>query len=379
MKKVFSIPPPILVPDGTELHEIIGPRALGELGKGMRVNDGVSLALGKLPTGIKSKVHVHPVVWHFAWVRRGILTVKMKDESCEDPYRLEVPEQHGVLTEPGTFFQLLNETDELCEVFYIVGPGFVFEASEGAVRYNDAVVFDQSWDELKDLNWRPPGLPSHLEISLMRQNSLMRTAEEGTLHTVHHVRWPLLNGPGSVAVPTGLHLELTKNFDTSLATPLDPDRMGTPSSAAITMVDRLMNYLQEKVGLQLGASFLQSDLPRFVRLKCEQRPAVFAEYELAAKLVSRTDAYIPDDEVWHLLIFGQHSVLDGDPLLPQAAALARVRYHVFNELFDFAVTIGGGFKATGAMENYRAYQGGTYLNPASYHHYVDRFNGGDDR
>lgn len=370
MNRVFPLPPPIVVPDGTELHEIIGPRTLGEIGPGARVSDGLSVALGKLPPGITSKVHVHPVVWHFTWVRRGTLTVRMRDGSTDVPYLLSVPEQHGVLTEPGTFFQLLNEGPDPCEVYYIVGPGFVFEANDTSVRYNDAVVFEESWDELKQLDWKPSSLQGHLATSVQRHESLLRTARAGTLHTVSYERWPLRNGPGSVAVPSELHLDLTKDLVTSVDSPLDPHRTGSPSSQVMTVVDRFMGYLQEKVGLQIEPRFLSSDLPRFVALKCEQHPAVLAEYELAATLVSSTVAHIHADEVWHLLTFGQHSALQ------QTAALSRVRHHVFNELFDFAVTIGGGFKATGAMENYRAYLGGRYLDPTSYNHYIGRLGEG---
>lgn len=377
MNKVFIVPPPIIVPDGTELHEIVGPRILGEYGQ--RISDGLSLAIGKLPCGIVSKIHVHPVVWHFTWVRRGTLTVKMKDVGSKDPYRLQVPVHSGVLTEAGTFFQLLNEGEEPCEVFYIVGPAFVFEASGSTVLHNDAVVFDQSWDELKQLNWQPPGLPSYLEMILKRRESLQRTAMASTLHTVQNERWILLNGPGSVAVPSELHLEFMKNLVTEVASPLEPKRIGLPSAEIMPMVDRFMSYLQANVGLQLEPRFLKSDLATFVALKCNQYPAVLAEYELAARLVSRTEAYIHADEVWHLLIFGQHAPRDRGTkpsALPETIAISRARYHVFNELFDFAVTIGGGFKATGSMENYRAYRGGRYLSSNSYNHYIDGPDGG---
>jgi tellurite resistance-related uncharacterized protein len=367
VKRLFPIPPPIVVPDGTKLHEIVGPRILGESQEKSRINDGLSLALGILPAGITSKVHVHPVVWHFTWVRHGTLTVKMKDADCDNPYELVVPEQHGVLTEPGTFFQLLNKSEQQqCEVYYFVGPAFVFEASDSSVLYNDAVVFDLTWEDLAQLNWQPPGLPSPLETSRLRHESLLRTSSGRPLQTVIHERWSLLNGPGSVAVPSALHGELTLNPIMAEASPMDPSRIGQASAAVMGLVNRFVTYLQENVGLQLEPRFLQTELPNFVKLKCGETPSVLAEYELAARILGRVDAYVHSDEVWHLLTFGQHAGLY------DLAALSRVRRHVLNELFDFAVTIGGGFRSTGAMDNYRAYRGGLYLDSSSYQHYTDK-------
>jgi hypothetical protein len=365
MNRVFPIPPPIVVPDGTKLHEIVGPRTLASHGDNVRVSDGLSLALGILPAGTVSKVHLHPVVWHFTWVCRGTLTVQMRDASSDRPYRLRVPAQNGVLTEPGTFFQLINEGEEQCEVFYFVGPAFVFELSPEGVRYNDAVVLEESWEELQNLNWRPPLVKSCVEISALRRQSLLRTAASNPLHTVHHERWLLKNGPGCVSVPSAAHARLVERAALNDDGPSDPERIGPAPDGAAEVVDGLMQYLQRAVGLALDKRFLDVILPEIVELKCNQRPAVLAEYELVVAMFSLAKSYVAENDIWHLLLFGQHDALHRD------SSLSRGRRHVFDELFDFAVTIGGGFKAVGAMENYRGFRGGLYGNPSSYNHYHD--------
>lgn len=366
MKKVFPVPPPIIVPDGTELSEIIGPAVLGKLKLG--VNDGLSVALGKLPGGMISKIHVHPIVWHFTWVRRGELTVRMKDSSYGTPYSLTVPSQNGVFTEPGTFFQLRNETIEPCEVYYIVGPAFVFEADAAGVKYNDAVVFDHSWEKLAEYNWLPPELPKTREQAALRRKSLKRLSISNLLTTVQPERWSLTNGPGSVSTPSALHHELVARVSApSIDKPVDPDRTGKPTIDILAVVQGFMAYLEKVIGLDLAAGFKEREVGRMIDLKCQQNPSALAEYELASRLLMLAANHVHPDDLWPLMLFGSH-----DDLVQEeggASALLRVRFHVLAELLTFATTVGKGFASAGTMENYRGYQGGVYTDPKSYRHY----------
>lgn len=365
MKRVFDVPDPITVPDGTELHEVIGPQILSELG--LRSNDGVSVAIGKLPAGIASKVHVHPVVWHFTWVRRGTLTVKMKDQGEIEPYELSVPIDHGVLTEAGTFFQLINNSDEPCEVYYIVGPAFVFEmGDEGDVKYNDAVVLNHNWDELAECNWQPPELPFHWKMHQDRMSSLYRTAPKAGLATVNFHRWGLLNGPGSVSVPSPLHnrlLSITDHED--LNDPLEPSNPQKPTESMFEMSSDFINYLDSELGLQIENESFKRRIKSIMREKCNEKPSLFYEYKLAAELYVLAKVYATPDDVWNLLLYGKHESLDSKRI----TAIQAVRFHVLNDILRYAVTIGGGFRAVGTMENYRGYLGGTYSDSTSYRHY----------
>lgn len=363
MNQLFHIPPPIIVPDGTELHEIVGARVLNE--HGLSINDGVSLALGKLPPGITSKVHVHPLVWHFTWVRKGKLTVKMKDSGAHEPYCLDVPTDHGVLTERGTFFQLINNCDELCEVFYIVGPGFVFEADDtGNVVYNDAVVFYESWEELEKCNWEPASLPSFQTQDSDRRESLRRLAGDGLLSTVAGENWALANGTGEIIVPSELHSLLTMNLGRELDHPANPTKVGNPGANIRRFVQLYAEFLRDSVGLEPDTKFSVDELIRIVELKCTSEPSVLSEYEQAVMLLNISSKFLSKNQLWHLFLYGRHSDLTDGSLL------MRVRFHVLHEILDFVVMIGGGFRSAGAMENYRAYQGGIYSDPISYRRYV---------
>ena len=361
MNRIFHIPDPIIVPDGTELSEIIGSRILSE--RGERVSDGVSVARGVLPAGTISKVHVHPIIWHFTWVIEGELTVKMKDNLAAEPYELKVPVDHGVFTEQGTFFQLINRTDQETKVLYIVGPGFVFEQDRTQVRYNDAVVFNEKWDELKEANWQPDSLPTYREQFRLRHESLRRLAGSNSLLAVHGELWALSNSHGDIAVPSALHNFLTMQHGGSdPKSPLNPERFGEPSGQMHSMVAHLMEFLEVTVGLDVNGSFSSREIERIVRLKCSEIPSLLAEYELALNAYELCKAFVYDDEVWQLLFYGTH---DDNT---ENCCLARIRFHVLHEILDFAVTIGGGFESAGAMENYRAFKGGVYTDPDSYRH-----------
>jgi len=72
--------------------------------------------------------------------------------------------REAVITEPGAFFQLINNTDQACEVLYIVTPAYLFEMNDHEIAYDDSLVLDESWDDLKMADWRTKkGLPTLAE------------------------------------------------------------------------------------------------------------------------------------------------------------------------------------------------------------------------
>jgi hypothetical protein len=79
----------------------------------------------------------------------------MKGPRDDDSYSLSIRTDEAVITEPGTFFQLVNDESESCEVLYIVSPTYLFEMSNEHVVYDDSVVFEENWDYLKSSGWRP--------------------------------------------------------------------------------------------------------------------------------------------------------------------------------------------------------------------------------
>lgn len=177
MDRIYRIEQGVVVPDGTTVYEIIGPiqSKLAHL----PIIEAESLAYGELDPGEKSHVHVHPIITHLTWVVSGTLTVGMKDVANPDMYYLEVNERETVLTEPGTFFQLLNNSGKQCQVLYIVAPAFIYEVDqEGKVLYNDQIVLDLSWDELKQQHWEIPELKDLDKIKAEREASLRRLKHE---------------------------------------------------------------------------------------------------------------------------------------------------------------------------------------------------------
>ena len=177
MNNIYKIEKGIVVPDGTTVFEIIGVSQSKT--EGLPITKEQSLAYGKLAPGEKSKVHVHPVISHLTWVISGQLTVGMKDKKSSEMYFIEVAPRETVLTEPETFFQLINNSDQVCEVLYMVAPAFIFEVNEqGEILYNDQIVLNLGWKELAERNWQIPELEDIETIRKMRDESLKRIISE---------------------------------------------------------------------------------------------------------------------------------------------------------------------------------------------------------
>lgn len=73
-----------------------------------------------------------------------------------EPYLLTATADQAVLTRPGTFFQLINgDNNGHCDVLYIVNPGylFLFNKVTGKVIYDDSVVLNGDWDDLRESGW----------------------------------------------------------------------------------------------------------------------------------------------------------------------------------------------------------------------------------
>lgn len=146
MNRVFGLSPASRVPDGTLVRTGLADPAVD-----------LSIAGGEIEPHTVSKIHLHPLVTQVTWVRSGTLTVRMKNAAAPAPYTLTLGPDESVVTRPGTFFQLANETDAPCHVLYVVQPAFLFVADPtGLVVYNDAIVFDEDWAALAAAGWPQP-------------------------------------------------------------------------------------------------------------------------------------------------------------------------------------------------------------------------------
>ena len=154
MNHVFRMANPIVVPDGSIVNGFLNSMD-NTSGVDFGLVESLSIAGGLLAPGVRSKLQILPLVTQVTFVRRGQLTVKMKGRRVTHHYTLHLAQNQAALTKPGTFLQLLNESDETCEVLYIVTPSYVFEFEEGKVIYDDSVVFDESWESIETRGWVP--------------------------------------------------------------------------------------------------------------------------------------------------------------------------------------------------------------------------------
>jgi hypothetical protein len=135
------------VRDGTQVASVLNFWDANAQARAVDAFAGASLAVGEIPPLCASRPHLHPLVAQVTWVLDGRLRVRMKEPSSPDPYELEVGRGAGVLTEPMTFLQLVNpDALQAARVLYVVTPAYVYLPGENG--YDDAVVFDASWDEL---------------------------------------------------------------------------------------------------------------------------------------------------------------------------------------------------------------------------------------
>jgi hypothetical protein len=177
MRRIFEIAEPFRVPDGTLVSPFLNAKDT-ESGLPFDLLDGVSVAAGSLEPQTRSKIHVMVFVTQVTFVRRGKLEVWMKSEEDLEPYALRLEEDQATLTRPGTFFQLVNNDPEPCQVLYIVSPAYVFEVLNGAVLYDDAIVLEENWEDLRAAGWRPSVKFPTWE---QRQEALRRQAKRGTM------------------------------------------------------------------------------------------------------------------------------------------------------------------------------------------------------
>lgn len=144
--------------------------------------DGFSLAAGEIEPGMQSKIHIMRHNTQLTFVREGSLIVVMKDPDAVDKYKIELAENQAVLTNPRTYLQFLNRGDQICQVLYIVSPPYIFDAIEDddgndIVHYDDSIVLDMGWDDLKKANWEIVELSDYEHSATAREKAAERIRE----------------------------------------------------------------------------------------------------------------------------------------------------------------------------------------------------------
>jgi hypothetical protein len=147
MNRVFEPVQFFPLPDGTRVAPVLNPWDFNARGLPPDALPGASLAVGEIPRGGASKPHLHPLVTQVTWLLEGMLRIRMKGPRDAAPYAIDLAAGQGVLTEPMTFFQLVNpHAAHVARMLYIVTPAYVYLPGENG--YDDAVVFEESWEAL---------------------------------------------------------------------------------------------------------------------------------------------------------------------------------------------------------------------------------------
>jgi hypothetical protein len=147
MNQVFRPAEFFPLPDGTRVAPVLNPWDVNARLLPRDALPGASLAVGEIPGGGISKPHLHPIVSQVMWVLDGALQIRMKGVQDGSAYELHAPAGTGVLTEPMTFLQLVNpDPARIARVLYIVTPAYVYLPGEDG--YDDALVFEQTWEQL---------------------------------------------------------------------------------------------------------------------------------------------------------------------------------------------------------------------------------------
>jgi mannose-6-phosphate isomerase-like protein (cupin superfamily) len=173
MKRIFKSMNLLRAPDGTLSSPFLNSKnSMSSFPP--NILDGFSMAAGVIEAGTTSKIQIMSYVTQVIFVRRGQLKIYMKGPQDPDSYFLSVEQDEAVLAEPGTFFQLINESIKPCEVLYIVSPAYLVEMGQKRVIYDDSVVLNEDWVKLKESNWQPA---VKIPTAVQRQEAERRLSE----------------------------------------------------------------------------------------------------------------------------------------------------------------------------------------------------------
>ena len=105
MNKLFEIQEFFPIPDGTLLSPFLNSKdANSDLP--FDLVDEFSIAGGEIKAGVKSEIHVLPLVTQVTFVLDGSVTIKMQGEEDSEPYTQEVGRNQAAFTPPGTCINL---------------------------------------------------------------------------------------------------------------------------------------------------------------------------------------------------------------------------------------------------------------------------------
>jgi mannose-6-phosphate isomerase-like protein (cupin superfamily) len=183
MNRVFEAGRYFTVPDGTDVSAFLNATDVTQQELPWDALGDLSIASGRVRSGVHSWVHIHPAVTQVTYVVTGALTVRMKEPDMTDFYDLHLEPGQAIVVQPGTLFQLRNDSDGDAYVLYIVSPSYIFHMEGDEVVYDDAILVSSSWEDLLARDYEIPEVhidetDLHLRREAARQ--LVKRRKEGT-------------------------------------------------------------------------------------------------------------------------------------------------------------------------------------------------------
>jgi len=167
MNHIFKKIVRLVVPDDTVVYPFLNSND-SESGLPVDLLNGMSMAIGVLSeryideetgeekiSASRSKIHIMPHVTQVTYVQSGSLRTIMKDPDSATYYENVYQAGEAALTKAGTYLQLINNSDEPCELLYNVTPAYLFVMDDDFF-YDDSVVFDEDWTDFETYGWQSP-------------------------------------------------------------------------------------------------------------------------------------------------------------------------------------------------------------------------------
>jgi hypothetical protein len=133
------------------------------------------MTIGIIEALSKSKIQVLPFVNQITYILDGQIKAIMKGVQDKNPYEIIAQKDQAFITIKNEYLQLINENDIDAKVLYIVSPSYVFEENDGAIIYDDSVIFDHDWNDL--INFEVEIVEKIKDISI-RNESIIRRANK---------------------------------------------------------------------------------------------------------------------------------------------------------------------------------------------------------
>ena len=149
MPKLYRAADHVRVPDGTLVSAFLNPLDQVSGSAATATGAAVSLAEGILHSGVRSEIHVLPLVTQIVYVLDGLARLTLLEATDAAPATFEVQSGDAVIVEAGTLLQLENAAEEQAQLLYICTPAYLYAPEGPDGGYDDAITLGQGWPEAR--------------------------------------------------------------------------------------------------------------------------------------------------------------------------------------------------------------------------------------